>query len=173
MIMFGNNWDTAIGCLHWLSICIWAQMLSSTCGAVFLSAGRTDQTFKCGVINVLIILIALAFGLWAKDIDVVSFAIGIAYNIIFLITIIMLVKYTLHQKMMIVLEHIVPDFLSCLIFMAIVQMRKITIANNAFVSLIFKCLIVFAYMLFYLFLTRKLNTIYLLFRKTIKSILKK
>lgn len=173
LIMFGDNWKTAIGCLHWLSICVWAQMLSSTCGAVFLSAGRTDQTFKCGVVNVLIILLALAVGLWIKDIDAVAFAIGMAYNIIFLITLLILVKWTLHQRIKTVLKRIVPDFLACLIFMAIVQMKNITIGNNIFARLICKCAIVCAYMLFYLFATRKLNTIYLLFRKTMKSILKK
>lgn len=173
LIMFGDGWQTAVGCLRWLSVCVWAQMLSSTCGAIFLSLGRTDQTFKCGVINVFIILAAVILGLVSHDIHRLSLYIGISYNVIFWITVYVLVKDTLHRGLGLIAKQIVPDFCAAIIAMTLMYHFDFLNRGNPFVTLILKVCFTGGFMLCYLAVTRRLLKIWRLFVRTLKSIRRK
>ena len=109
-VFFGSNWEPAILCFQMLTICMWGQMLSSVAGSVFLGIERTDQTFKCGIINIIVIVVAITIGLFNKSIVWVSFCVGIAYNLIFFITYYILIKKTLNRSFLRFMKNFLSDF---------------------------------------------------------------
>lgn len=158
IIMFGQNWVPAIQCFQGLSICILAQMLSSVSGSVFLGVERTDQTFKCGIINLALILIAIFVGICSKDLYFLSYAIGFTYNIIFFITYVILIKCTLNRELKDFFNHFWPDFLAVYVFCIVFNFIDLDF-NNIFVSLIVKVTIVTVYYLLFLACSRQFNDI--------------
>ena len=54
LIVFGNQWTNAIPALQILSLSVPIQILLSSTGSIFQSAGRTNWLFYTGVINTLI-----------------------------------------------------------------------------------------------------------------------
>lgn len=109
VIMFGKNWEPAGLCLKGLSICMWSQMMSSVSGSIFLGIERTDQVFKCGIINFCLIVISIIIGVVFNSIYVLSFAIGVAYNLIFIITNYVLIKKSLKLPLWALYKHILTD----------------------------------------------------------------
>ncbi len=167
-IMFGNNWGTSVGCLHWLSICVWAQMLSSTCGAVFLSIERTDQTLKLGIINVFIILISVFCGIATEKIEMLSLFIGLAYNLIFWLTVFVVAK-TLGQSIFIFFKRVISDFVFAAIWMIIWDTLPIKI-NNIILSFGIKFALTILYYIVCLCITRRMKKIYNMFIKVFRSV---
>lgn len=119
IICFGTNWEPAIPCFQMLSICMWAQMLSSVAGSVFLGIERTDKTFKCGIINIIIIILGVFIGLSNKSIVIVSLCIGISYNLIFFITYFILIKETMKHSFFSFIRNFILDYIYLIICFAI------------------------------------------------------
>lgn len=167
-IMFGGNWNTSVGCLHWLSICVWAQMLSSTCGAIFLSVERTDQTLKLGVVNVFIILGSVLCGVAVGKIKTLAFFVGIAYNLIFWLTV-FIVSRTLSQPLFVFFRRVIPDFIIAAIWMIIWDVLPIQIAN-VMKSFGIKFALTVLYYVLCLGITGRIKNVYNKFVKTLRSI---
>lgn len=155
IIMFGSQWEAAIPCFKMLSICIWAQMLSSVAGSVFLGIERTDQTLKCGIINLIIIIAAIVLGLSKQSIEMLSLYVGISYNIIFLITYYILIRKTMGLSF----SSFIKKFLFDILF-AFSGMFLITILPDLhfgiFIRFILKIGVILAVYLIYLFITKQI-----------------
>lgn len=154
MIMYGDQWDQAAVCFQWLALCVWAQMLSSVCGAVFLGLQRTDQTFKCGVINFFLIIIAIGAGVVNDSLMILSLAVAIIYNVIFVITYVMLIAKTMHRGVGLMVRTVGLDFVAMLVFMVGSYFFPLPI-DNVWLSLLAKCGITLLYYVVYLALTRQ------------------
>ena len=164
IIMFGKMWEPAIPCFKMLSICIWAQMLSSVAGSVFLGIERTDRVFICGIINIVLIVIAIVLGLVNGTIAGVSLMIGIAYNFIFHITYYVLISTTFKSNYWIFLRHFLNDIVFasiCLIVISIAPFPRL----GVFSSLIIKTVIYTAVYAVYLFVTKQYVHLMKLFKK--------
>lgn len=168
IIMFGDKWYPATGCFHALSICIWAQMLSSTCASIFLSMERTDQTFKCGIINVFIIMTSIVIGLVANDINILSFCIGLAYNVIFLITVIVMVRETLHQSLRKLAAAIGPDFVFSIMFIIITSCITLD-SKGVLYDTVVKVAITFVVFLAFFALTNRIRPLYQIGKRVIEK----
>lgn len=167
LIMFGDNWAPAIYCFKGLSICILSQMLSSVSGSVFLGVERTDQTFKCGVINLCLILVAIFTGVCFNSLNLLSYAIGVTYNIIFFITYVILIKYTLNGDIKSFFGHFVADYLAVIIFCIVFNFVDLDF-DSIFVSVIIKISIVALYFIGYLICSGQVR----LLKKSIWALIK-
>lgn len=168
-IMFGPNWGQAAVCFHWLSLCVWAQMLSSVCGSVFLGLKRTDQTFRCGVVNLVLIVAAIVVGIYSKSLAVLSLSVAIIYNIIFFITYVRLIVFTMKSSLKLFIKTVGCDFIGLAIFTAAVFIAP-EMSENIWLSLLIKVGLTAIYYLLYLIVTRQFSQ---LFGVLLKKLLKK
>lgn len=151
-IMYGDQWHQAAVCFRWLSICVWAQMLSSVCGAVFLGLQRTDQTLKCGIINFFLILVAIGVGVYNRSMAILSIAVAITYVIIFALTYIVLIINTMHLSLGLMIKTVGADFIAIVLFCVAVSFVP-AFSKNIWLSLFLKLTICLMYYVFYLLLT--------------------
>lgn len=80
-IVYGPGWEPAIPVFAALAISVYFQMMGNTSGSFFQSTGHTDYLFREGLINTLITVLGLLFGLTSGSILGVAYCIGAAYCI--------------------------------------------------------------------------------------------
>ncbi|MBD9094965.1 MAG: lipopolysaccharide biosynthesis protein [Bacteroides oleiciplenus] len=141
IILFGDNWKPAGLCLKCLSICMWTQMMSAVSGSIFLGIERTDQIFKCGIINLVLIVLSILCGIYTESIYVLALCIGISYNIIFLITNYILVNKTMKKSLLLFLSNFLFDALFVFGFIIITLFIPV-ISNDIWTSLLIKLVII-------------------------------
>lgn len=166
-IMFGDGWEVAGYCFKMLSICIWAQMISSVAGSVFLGIERTDQTLKLGIINIGIILIAIICGVFSKKIYIFAFVIGVAYNIMFLITYYVLIKLTIKSEFLKFLKSFIPEMIGIVLFI-ILSSNMNFIFNSIWKSFCLKLIMCCVYYIIFLLVTGQLSKSFILLKRFIK-----
>jgi PST family polysaccharide transporter len=154
LIMFGDNWEPAGEYLRCLSICMWAQMMCSVAGSIFLGMERTDQTFKCGVINLILLVVSIFIGVYFDSLLLLSLLVGVSYNIIFFVTNYILVVKILNNSLWFFLSKISVDGIFAFLFV-ILSLFVPSLSENIFVSLIVKLLICIVAYSGYLFFTRQ------------------
>jgi PST family polysaccharide transporter len=79
LFMYGEQWNVSGPILHALSLGVYAQMMGNPTGAFFQSLGRTDLMFRCGVVNSVVMAIAIVAGLATGSVDVVSWLVSLAF----------------------------------------------------------------------------------------------
>jgi len=156
LLVFGPNWELAGTYLKCLSICMWTQMMGSVSGSIFLGVERTDQTFKCGIINLSLLILAILCGIYYHDMIVLSFGVGIAYNLIFIITNYILIVRTLHQSSLKLYKRIGLDGGFAFAVLA-VSLLLPEISDSLVLSLIYKFLFCLVLYVAYLLVTRQMN----------------
>lgn len=92
-ILFGNNWELAIPCFTWLSISVWAQMISASTGSIFQSLNETKKMFYIGSFNAALNVMAIVSGVLTGDIVKLSMCVGICYIFHFFTSYYALVKF--------------------------------------------------------------------------------
>lgn len=110
-IMFGEHWISSIPCFKWMSISIWAQMVTSSSGSIFQSLGDSKKMFFSGMLNTMITVLAIVLGIIAGDINAIARNIGIIYNFHFVSTYIILVHYCFKFSYRNFLKFMLPDFM--------------------------------------------------------------
>lgn len=85
-VMYGDQWLAAAPALTGLAVSIGFQMVNSTSGAIFQSAGRTDGLFKSGLICTAVSIVAICAGVATGSLAVLGAAISLAYMVHFCIT---------------------------------------------------------------------------------------
>lgn len=158
LIMFGNNWGSAGTYLRCLSLCMWTQMMSSVSGSIFLGLERTDQVFKCGIINLGFVLLSIIAGVLSNSLLVLSLCIGISYNLIFLTTNIILVKQTMHLSLKCFLNNLLSDGAFAFGFVLLAFFLP-DFSESVFVSLIAKLTLCTVSYMLYLTLSKQWNII--------------
>ena len=113
LIVFGKNWTESVSCFQILSLAIWAQMTTSSTGAIFQSIGETRKmfvaTFLASVVMVLFTLAGLGFG----TLEALSFAVAIAFNISFVLNYYVLMRYGFHKPFLALVKYLLPDLVIC------------------------------------------------------------
>ena len=79
LFMYGEQWNVSGPILHALSLGVYAQMMGNPTGAFFQSLGRTDLMFRCGVVNSVVMAIAIVAGLATGSVNVVSWLVSLAF----------------------------------------------------------------------------------------------
>lgn len=148
LIFFGNNWGPAGIYLKCLSLCMWTQMMGSVSGSIFLGLERTDQIFKCGIINLSLLICSIVIGVYFNSLVVLSLCVAITYNLIFVITNYILIKNTMNINLKRFYSKLIWDGLFCFGFILVIYFLP-PLTENLLFSLVFKMLIcIFAYILY-------------------------
>lgn len=92
MIMFGNQWISSIPAFKLLSLSIWAQMVTSSSGAIFQSTGETKWSFRCGIFTTINTVTCILIGLWLGTIETVALFVTYYFQINFITVYFILVK---------------------------------------------------------------------------------
>jgi len=112
LVMFGDQWVASIPVVATLGLSVGVQMVNSTSGAIFQSAGRTDELFKSGLICTGISLAAILAGVASGDLARLGLFISIAYFCHFGMTTWLLVTRVLGVKASEFLQAFLPSVIS-------------------------------------------------------------
>ena len=137
LIVFGRNWTESVSCFQILSLAIWAQMTTSSTGAIFQSIGETRKMFVATFLaSVVMVLFTLA-GLGLGTLEALSFAVAIAFNISFVLNYYVLMRYGFHKPFLDLVRYLLPDLAICggiFIVMAVLPIH----IGNLFLSAVVK-----------------------------------
>ena len=164
-LLYGPGWKNSVICFSWLSISIWAQMITSSSGAIFQSLGDTKRMFIVGGINAFINVLCIVLGVLKGDIVYVAMSVGICYNIHFLSTYVALIHFSFEKSFIKFLFELKKEF--CVGIFLVISVRAFRFSiEGIFLSAVLKFLylgLVFSVMLLitkdYLFLIKLIGPI--------------
>jgi Membrane protein involved in the export of O-antigen and teichoic acid len=84
-IMYGNNWGLSVPCFKFFSLSIWFQVTASSCGSIYQSLGNTKLMFKSATRFVPVQILCIAFGVYSKDITILSAFVSVSFILKFVI----------------------------------------------------------------------------------------
>lgn len=84
LFLFGDQWGGSIQTFQILAVSIWVQMISSSTGAIFQSANRTDLLLLSGVLSAVLNISSILFGVYLGEIEYVALMIVFSFSINFL-----------------------------------------------------------------------------------------
>lgn len=84
--MYGNQWVDSVPIFKILSLTVWIQILVSSIGAIFLASNKANLYFYNGLINAIILILAIVVGIVQSNLVHLSIYLVIAYYISSLIT---------------------------------------------------------------------------------------
>ena len=108
LVMFGEQWLMAAPALGMLGLSMGVQMVNSTSGAIFQSAGRTDTLFRSGLICTGISVVAILAGVASGSLAWLGLAISVAYLCHFMLTAYLLVWKILEVNPLAFLANFIP-----------------------------------------------------------------
>lgn len=82
--LFGDQWGGSVPTFQILSVSIWVQMISSSTGAIFQSANRTDLLLLSGVLSAILNISSIMFGVYLGRIEYVALMIVFSFGVNFL-----------------------------------------------------------------------------------------
>ena len=166
LIVFGKNWNESVSCFRILSLAIWAQMTTSSTGAIFQSIGETRKmfvaTFLASVVMVLFTLAGLGFG----TLEALCYAVAIAFNISFVLNYYVLMRYGFHKPFRDLLKYLLPDLAICGGIFIVMVLLPIHI-GNLFLSALVKGAVMTALFILGMWATGQKNLLRYACRKVI------
>jgi PST family polysaccharide transporter len=111
LILYGSQWKDSITSFRFLSLSIWAQMITSSTGSIFQSLGKTKYLFITGTISAVIIVSSIIIGILFKDLNTVALCVAIAYNINMFTSFFILIRKGFRKSFNFFAKNFVPDLL--------------------------------------------------------------
>ena len=108
LVMFGEQWLMAAPALGMLGLSVGVQMVNSSSGAIFQSAGRTDMLFRSGLICTGISVVAILAGVATGSLAWLGLLISLAYLCHFMLTAYLLVWKVLEVSPLAFLVNFIP-----------------------------------------------------------------
>lgn len=112
LVMYGDQWNFAAPVVAMLGISVGVQMVNSTSGAIFQSAGRTDVLFRSGIICTCVSLVAILGGVASGSIALLGLYVSLAYVVHLCITARLLVHKVLGLSALSFLRSLLPSALA-------------------------------------------------------------
>jgi PST family polysaccharide transporter len=108
LIVLGPQWSGVVPIIRVLSIAIPVQVVMSSSGSFFQAMNRTDLLFLCGFIGAVFLVSAMIFGIYKRDMIVLSWGLVIAYHIGFFQTYYILYSRVFYKNTLVFLVRMVP-----------------------------------------------------------------
>lgn len=80
ILILGSQWDAVSPLIRVLAISIPAQVVLSTSGSFFQAMQRADLLFLCGVLSAFVIVVAITWGVYQRDLVSLSWALVCAFH---------------------------------------------------------------------------------------------
>lgn len=84
LFLFGDQWLGSVLTFQILAVSIWVQMISSSTGAIFQSANRTDLLLLSGILSATLNIASIFFGIYLGNIEYVAAMIVFSFSVNFL-----------------------------------------------------------------------------------------
>ncbi len=169
VIMFGSQWEDAVPCFRFLALSVWAQMITSSSGSIYQSLGNTKLLFYSGFITAMVSVIAILIGVSSKSIVNVSICVTIAYNIHFIITYIIMMKWGFRNSFIKFLKKFFPELVIAFLMILTMHYAKQFVFNNFIVSAVYKAIVAGIIWTISLMITRQIKYFTLIFKKKPKK----
>ena len=137
LIVFGKNWNESVSCFRILSLAIWAQMTTSSTGAIFQSIGETRKMFVATLLASVVMVIFTLAGLRFGTLEALSLAVALAFNISFILNYFVLMRYGFHKPFLALVRFLIPDLVICGIIFAVMPFFPLSV-ENLFLSALIK-----------------------------------
>lgn len=172
-IIFGGQWGASVPAFKILALSVGFQIILSTSGSIFQSAGVTHFLFFSGVLSTGVIIVAVLMSLFCfGTIEAVSISLLCAFIINFFQTFIIMYCYLFKVGLKFFIRNLLsPLLLSVILLFVLLGITLLTGQLNNLVSLFIKGTIAGVITLFYIQFTREYN--FILKIKEIISIWKK
>lgn len=152
LILYGAQWHSAVQCFRYMSLGIWAQMITGTSGAIFNALGDTKRCFVSCCISTVVTISATCIALAFRSIETLALTVTISFNISFIITMIMLIKISMKLSFWNFIKTFIPDIsillllfavsVACILFMQISNLFLSLCAKAAIITLLYTILII-------------------------------
>lgn len=173
LIMFGSQWEPSIECFRLLSISVWSQMVVTTAGAIFKSLGRTDLTFKSGLVHITIAVAMIVIGVCTGDIYKVSLLVSVSMLIRFFVEYFFLIKKGFGLPLFGFLKIFVPEILGGVLMVAVLIGVYFIHIDNIVLSLLAKASAAGVVYLVYLIATKQINYLLAIMPKKLINVFKR
>lgn len=141
LIVFGPNWEGSVQAFRWLSLSIWAQLVSSTSGAIFQTLNETKLQFIRGILVTVITISAILIGMTTGDLGKVALCVAIAYNLHFLSMIYFLIYRAFKESSIDFCKKLLPDMLIAIMMIVVMNLAKLIVIDNLLLSALYKGII--------------------------------
>jgi len=111
ILIFGNQWYEAVDFFKWLSLSIWAQMVTSSAGAIYKSIGNTKLMFISGLVHVSVSILVIILGVLSGNLIVFSICVSVGFIVKFFIEFFFLIKIGFGKSIVSFLRRFVPDII--------------------------------------------------------------
>ncbi|WP_217302120.1 lipopolysaccharide biosynthesis protein [Clostridium sp. 001] len=165
LIMYGNQWRNSILLFKFLSLGVWPMLMMSTTGAIYQSIGNTKLLFKAGLINGILTITFIIIGVISGSVRNVAICVSIANYLNMIITFYILINKGLKKSFWKFAKHFIGDLIAMVMIAGIgyVTFSKLAITSNL-ISFIIKGLVILAMYIIYLYISKQINIINLLFK---------
>ena len=142
-LLYGNNWEEAIPVFQILALSIPLQMIQSTSGTIYQSAGNTRLLFLGGVINTVCALTTFLIAVLSfKTIESVAWAWVITLCINFISTYFILNRYVLNYPLVKFIRGFIPQIINSTIVCCILIFSNPFLPKGIIQAFIVKILII-------------------------------
>lgn len=118
LVMYGDQWAAAVPVVAALGISVGFQMVNSTSGAIFQSAGSTDVLFRSGIICTCVSLVAILAGVATGNIALLGLCVSLAYLVHLCVTARLLVREVLRMSPSSFLRSLLPSACAAVVAIA-------------------------------------------------------
>lgn len=141
LVMYGDQWLPAVPVVATLGMSVGVQMVNSTSGAIFQSAGRTDELFKSGIICTCVSLAAILLGVATGSIALLGLCVSVAYVVHLFVTSKLLVQKVLEAKPLSFLKSLLPSILAAVVAVGATYAADfLTSGMDSFVNIVIRIL---------------------------------
>ncbi|MCR5703801.1 MAG: lipopolysaccharide biosynthesis protein [Eubacterium sp.] len=172
LIMFGKQWGPAIKCFQYLSVSVWAQMVTTTASSIYKSLGRTDLMFKSGLIHIPLSVALIIGGVFTKDIYIVAALVSFGLVVKFFIEYYFLIGKGFGKSTVRFYKNFSWEVGFCIVLSGAFILMKFVKIDNIVVSFTFKLLVSGILYLVLLLGSGQLKYFFAIMPSKVKNILK-
>lgn len=143
LLLFGEKWIFAVPSFKFLSISIWAQLITSSSGSIFQSLGDSKKMFTCGWVNALITVAAIILGILEGDIVSVARNVGVVFNVHFITTYIILISGGFKMSYIKFIKFLFPDFFLIILMFFSGTLINVLVGKLLIENIFLKCCVRF------------------------------
>lgn len=161
LLIFGMQWEASVPVFRILSLTVGIQIILSTSGSIFQSAGDTRSLFISGLFSATLNVTGILIGIFIfKTLEAVAWGILITFSINFVQCYMQMYYVTFKRKMNQFIKVLVSPFiLSILLFVFLSLFSTFISFNNLILSLIIKSVLAFVVWGMYLQVTKTFDII--------------
>jgi PST family polysaccharide transporter len=157
LLIFGNQWYDSVPVFRWLSLSIWAQMITGSSGTIFQSLGDTKHLFQVTIVNTVVSCIAIIIGILSGELSKLAIGITISYNFHFVFAFAVLLSIFKKKPFNFYSKFIPQIFSGLIIFCGMFFVSSFINTPNMIISFCIKfTVIVLAYTIF-MIMTKQLK----------------